>query len=314
MNALTKAEPKPMLLDLMASKAGLRPDEFSATVRKTCGMVNASAEEFAAFLMVANEYNLNPLLKEIYAFPAKGGGIVPIVSIDGWVNLVNSHPACDGFEFDVEHDDKGELVSITCRMYRKDRNRPVSVREYYEECKRGTEPWKMKHRMLRHKAMIQAARYAFGFSGIYDEDEGAKIAEMRDVTPKATPVPPKPPVPPKATAIEVSSQSEPTVQGDILDGEIVDGDTGEIIEESNAGQTSSKTTAATTDDEQDDDTEFFERLEEAMASAPDLETLEELWAEFDPLARFDGKQNGETNQSIALAIRKRAEKRIGSGK
>ena len=50
--------------------------------------------------------------------------------------------------------------------------------EYYSECVRSTDPWKMKHRMLRHKALIQAARYAFGFSGIYDEDEGAKIAEI----------------------------------------------------------------------------------------------------------------------------------------
>jgi hypothetical protein len=31
--------------------------------------------------------------------------------------------------------------------------------------------------MLRHKAMIQAARYAFGFAGIYDPDEAERIAE-----------------------------------------------------------------------------------------------------------------------------------------
>jgi phage recombination protein Bet len=140
-----------------------------------------SREEFAAFLLVAKEYSLNPLTKEIYAFAAKGGGIVPIVSIDGWVNLVNSHGACDGFEFDMEHDAKGNLVSCTCRMFRKDRSKPVAVTEYLSECIRNTEPWAMKHRMLRHKAMIQAARYAFGFSGIYDEDEGARIAEARDV-------------------------------------------------------------------------------------------------------------------------------------
>jgi hypothetical protein len=32
--------------------------------------------------------------------------------------------------------------------------------------------------MLRHKAMIQAARIAFGFAGIYDEDEAARIASV----------------------------------------------------------------------------------------------------------------------------------------
>lgn len=76
----------------------------------------------------------------------------------------------------MEHDDSGKLISCTCRMFRKDRTHPVAVTEYLSECIRGTEPRKMQHRMLRHKAMIQAARYAFGFSGIYDEDEGEKIA------------------------------------------------------------------------------------------------------------------------------------------
>jgi hypothetical protein len=34
--------------------------------------------------------------------------------------------------------------------------------------------------MLRHKAMIQAARIAFGFAGIYDEDEAQRIASVTD--------------------------------------------------------------------------------------------------------------------------------------
>lgn len=60
-----------------------------------------------------------------------------------------------------------------------------------------------------------------------------------------------------------------------------------------------------------DDTDFFEKLEEALAVVSDEATIEEVWTEFDPMARFDGKPNGETNQAIALQIRKRAEKRIG---
>ncbi len=187
MNALVKAEPKMMLLDYMADRYALNVEEFTRTVKATCGLVNCKPEEFAAFLLVAKEYSLNPLTKEIYAFAGRGGGIVPIVSIDGWVNLVNSHGKCDGFDFEMDHDDNGELVSCTCRMYRKDRTHPVVVTEYLDECKRNTDPWKMKHRMLRHKAMIQAARYAFGFSGVYDEDEGRTIAESGnavDVTPR----------------------------------------------------------------------------------------------------------------------------------
>lgn len=185
--AVAKVEPprqKSVVLD-MANRYGMEMQAFEATVRKTCGADNCSPEQFAAFLLVAKQYELNPILKEIYAFPARGGGIVPIVSIDGWVNLINSTPQADGFDFDMETDAQGKPVSCTCTMYRKDRSHPVIVTEYFEECKRNTDPWKTHpHRMLRHKTLIQAARYAFGFAGIYDEDEGARIAQMRDVTPQ----------------------------------------------------------------------------------------------------------------------------------
>lgn len=123
-----KPQGRSVLID-MATRFGMEPQAFEATVRATC-IQKASREEFAAFLLVAKEYGLNPLTKEIYAFPAKGGGIVPVVSIDGWINLVNSHKACDGFEFDMEHGENGDLISCTCRMFRKDRGRPVTVTEY----------------------------------------------------------------------------------------------------------------------------------------------------------------------------------------
>ena len=171
------------LINVMAAKYNMDPKAYADAVKKTAMPSNATTEEFAAFMMVAKEYNLNPLLKEIHAFPKKGGGIVPVVSIDGWVSLVNQHPAINGFEFEMHYSDKAELVACTCRMYRKDRTHPVSVTEYLSECYRNTEPWKMKHRMLRHKAMIQAARYCFGFSGVYDEDEAERISQMRDITP-----------------------------------------------------------------------------------------------------------------------------------
>jgi phage recombination protein Bet len=297
MNAVAKIETaRPSLIATMAAKFNMDPKAFEQTVRATVMPSQHTNEQFAALMMVAKEYDLNPLTKEIYAFPAKGGGIVPVVSIDGWLNLVNSHPACDGFDIEFHDDDKGQPISCTCRMYRKDRSRPVTVTEYLSECIRNTDPWKMKHRMLRHKAVIQAARYAFGFSGIYDEDEGAKIAEMRDVTP---PAPPKPPVPPSA---QIASPAE-----------VVDADTGEVIDQREIVTETGEDTGAVMDDAEIDDTTFFESLEENMAVAGDLETVEEIWTEADPLARFDGKPNGEINQAIALQIRKRAEKRIGGG-
>ncbi|MCG6366972.1 phage recombination protein Bet [Vibrio fluvialis] len=146
-------------------------------------------EQFISFLAVANEYRLNPLTKEVYAFPTKGGGIQPIVSIDGWLKIINNHSDFDGMEFEDSTDQQGQLISITCKIYRKDRKHPTSMTEYMSECKGASEPWtKWPSRMLRHKATIQAARYAFGLSGIIDPDEAERYQESgvieKDVTPE----------------------------------------------------------------------------------------------------------------------------------
>lgn len=179
MNEITITNQKQSLITLMAGQYNMEPAAFSATVRSTCMPNNVSNEEFAAFLMVAKEYGLNPLTREIYAFPKKGGGVQPIVSIDGWMNLINSHPQCDGMDFNDDFDDKKNLISVTCSIHRKDRSRPTCVTEYMDECKRPTEPWsKWPKRMLRHKSAIQCARYAFGFAGIIDPDEAERSPEV----------------------------------------------------------------------------------------------------------------------------------------
>lgn len=173
----------------MAAKFGMDRTQFWKTLAATImpDKVQPSTEQTMAFLAVASEYDLNPFTKEIYAFPAKGGGIQPIVSIDGWMKLANTHPQYNGVKFIDTLDDKGGLVSITCQIHRSDRDHPIETTEYMIECKRDTEPWKKwPRRMLRHKAFIQCARLAFGFAGIADPDEAERIREAMDVTPPLT--------------------------------------------------------------------------------------------------------------------------------
>lgn len=168
-------------LAFMAARYNSDPGKLYDTLKATVFKDARNDQELMALVIVANQYGLNPLLKEIYAFPAKGGGIVPVVGVDGWVNLANSHPQMDGVDFQWQHDG-AKLISCTAIIHRKDRAHPVKVTEYLSECRRNTEPWKMEHRMLRHKAFIQGVRVAFGLSGIYDEDEAERITE-REVTP-----------------------------------------------------------------------------------------------------------------------------------
>lgn len=182
------ARPRSVTMD-MAERFGMEPAAFEATLRATVVPANCSREQFAAFLLVARVHGLNPLTKEIFAFPANGG-IQPIVSIDGWMKLMNSHPEMDGLEFQ-DHIEEGKLVAVTARVYRKDRSRPVEVTEYLAECQRGTPTWKQwPSRMLRHKATIQAARYAFGFAGIMEPDEYERMVTVTEAVTINTDAPP----------------------------------------------------------------------------------------------------------------------------
>lgn len=187
--AVAKAERRSVVKD-MAERFGMEIEAFEATIRASVMPSGATREQMAAFLLVAKEYNLNPLTKEIYAFPTKGGGIQPMVPIDGWIHLANSHPMFDGMEFEDHVSASGELTAITAVIYRRDRRHPVKVTEYMHECKQNTEPWrKWSARMLRHKAAIQGIRYAFGFSGIMDDDEYQRMMQVEQTIGISEPAP-----------------------------------------------------------------------------------------------------------------------------
>lgn len=230
----------------MSERFGMEPAAFEATLRATVVPKETTREQFAAFLLVAKEHGLNPLTKEIYAFPTKGGGVQPIVSIDGWMNLMNSHPQMNGLEFDDKLDEQGKIVAVTARVWRKDRDKPVEVTEYLAECKRNTEPWtKWPARMLRHKAAIQAARYAFGFAGIIDPDEAERFipaaqqapAPLRRRPPSASSstdhssVMDAKPAPAVASQVRPGRKPPPAVKDNVSD---VDPETGELFDEYDA--------------------------------------------------------------------------------
>ena len=168
---------QPNIMATMAARFNVPEGEMLSTLKATAFKGQVSDAQMTALLIVANQYGLNPWTKEIYAFPDKNNGIVPVVGVDGWSRIINEHPMFDGLEF--EQDDE----SCTCIIHRKDRSHPIKVTEYKSECDRKTGPWASHpKRMLRHKALIQCARLAMGYVGIYDEDEAERIIE-KDITP-----------------------------------------------------------------------------------------------------------------------------------
>jgi phage recombination protein Bet len=190
---VAKLETKSLVMRL-AQRYGVDPDKFLTTLKATAfkgdGKNEVSTEQLMALLIVAEQHNLNPWLKEIYAFPDSRGGIVPIVGIDGFIKIANDHPQYSGMTF--EYDDEGQWVE--CIISRKDRGEPTRVREYLEECRRNTPAWSQyPRRMLRHRAMAQCIRIAFGFSGVMDQDEAEQYIEgsATEVRGKPRTVPPR---------------------------------------------------------------------------------------------------------------------------
>ena len=185
---------KNSVLIRMAMRFGVDAAKFHDTLKATAFRgVELSNEQLLSILIVADQYQLNPLTREIFAFvDTKTGAVNPVVSVDGWSRIVNEHPQFNGEEFKAGPDgDDGLPAWIEATIWRRDREHPTRLAEWMRECRRNTPPWNTHpRRMLRHKARIQCARYAFGFAGIYDPDEAERIASgERDVTPASPPPP-----------------------------------------------------------------------------------------------------------------------------
>ncbi len=186
------------LIERFAARFQVEPVVLARTLKQTAfkqrGDREISNEQLCALLIVAEQYGLNPWTKEIYAFDDGRGGIVPVVGVDGWSRIINEHPALDGISFtcgpllEATAERAAPYAWIECVIHRKDREHPIAVREDFDECYRPPSvkreggvvrgPWQTHpKRFLRHKALIQCARIAFGFVGIHDEDEAQRIIE-----------------------------------------------------------------------------------------------------------------------------------------
>ena len=204
-SAVAKRETAPAamtqsVLQSMATRYHTDSAKLLDTLKNTA-FKGATNEQLMALCIVADQYRLNPFTKEIYAFPdSKTGGIVPVVGIDGWLRIINDHPQYDGMEVD------GDNEKCTVTIHRKDRKHPTTATEYMVECRRKTQPWDSHPaRMLRHKAIIQCARMAFGFA-LKDPDEAERIIEAQ-VGPARAPVA-------MPRVIEVEPDSETKVDTD----------------------------------------------------------------------------------------------------
>ena len=117
-------------------------------------------------LRLIAEYRLNPRADEIDLVQFEAGHWQVFITINGWAKLINAHPAFCGIEFSEASElEEGVPLWMGCTIYRTDRIKPIEIREYFTEMKTEHAAWQqMPRRMLRHRAMQQCARLAFGIT------------------------------------------------------------------------------------------------------------------------------------------------------
>ena len=109
------------------------PSELVETIKSTVAK-DATDEELYMFLSVANQYDLNPFMKEIY-FAKMNGQVAILTSKDGYKKLAERKPnfrKCqsmvvyenDEFEMEVI---MGEVVNITHKFKQKERGNIIGA-------------------------------------------------------------------------------------------------------------------------------------------------------------------------------------------
>jgi hypothetical protein len=138
--------------------------------------IDTPAKTILHLLRTANRYRLDPLQGEVILSQYEQNWQVSI-GIDGWIKLINQHPAFTGIAFtESAVDTQGTPVWIECTIHRSDRVVPTTIREYYCEVKNDSEIWnKMPRRMLRYRSLQQCARLAMGIAPPERHEEIQKV-------------------------------------------------------------------------------------------------------------------------------------------
>lgn len=147
--------------ELAKAATGLGIDEAELKAWVDLQM-DVPAKTILTLLRMMQSLHLDPLLEEIGFTQFEDGQWHVFITIEGCAKLLNQHPQFNGLAFNQANTlIDGVPEWIECSIYRKDREVPTTVREYYIEVKGETAIWqKMPRRILRHRALQQCVRLA----------------------------------------------------------------------------------------------------------------------------------------------------------
>lgn len=187
------------LVGRMAASLNVDAKKLWSTLQASCFRPGKDGtpftqEQVMLVLIIAEQLGLNPLKREIYAFKNPDGSVVPLLSIDGWKQIMLRNSNFNGFR--IDYSDKtvelqGAMNPVPewaeCTIYVKDRDYPTTERVYAREVYMPRSPvWqKSPATMLHHRALIRAIRFTFPVSGVGEaEEDEVPVISQQETTPK----------------------------------------------------------------------------------------------------------------------------------
>lgn len=155
---------------------------------------DATDAEFNLFMHLSKEYGLDILKRQVWLikYGAKYPALI-FVGRDGYLDIAHRSGQFNGIETEIKKIDEGFEVKYSewvdkkkvtqtfksdfqyvasCKVYRKDMDKPIIVEVYEEEYSSGRDNWATKRRTMTKKvAQSQALRQAFSVSGVYAPEE-----------------------------------------------------------------------------------------------------------------------------------------------
>lgn len=152
------------------------------------GNADVSDQEMVMFINLCKFQKLNPFLNEAYLIKFGTQPAQIIVSKEAFMKRAENHPKYRGIEAGIVVERNGEIVEIEgaiklekdkllggwCKVYREDRERPVTAKISLDEFSKAQATWKqMPLSMIRKTAVVNALREAFpdNLGAMYTEEE-----------------------------------------------------------------------------------------------------------------------------------------------
>lgn len=154
------------------TQSSARYTEEQLTLMRAKVAPNCTQTEFELLMYIANKYQLDPLIRQIWAIKYEGKPALIFAGRDGFLEIAHRSGHFDGMKSDCVYDEKGALVSAWCEVWRNDMTHSFRSSVLFSEYTTGMNLWKTKPSVMLLKcAESVCLRKAFSVSGLYSPEE-----------------------------------------------------------------------------------------------------------------------------------------------